>query len=394
MGIETVSNNGFDIAVLDGALTVSELASLTPALSSLLQEHPQNSIVLDMSKVTSVDASTSRLLQNIKKKMDAANRRLYLLNPDEEQLSQLNPPGSTSPIPVINSISELQENVNLNTFKRYLPYAYEDEGGQLRLRLSCGVCGSSNVFGYLINKNDFEWKWPSEDYFPECVFTESGESFDFFGALPIVCTECLTTSIEIANFNVVDENNTIKYHSTFNDQIKLLLSKTIKKRKKILEEINVTIGDSFFKYPRNRMATLYCYLLAESCSRIASVNYNDSDMFTVGYLNYIALLYCEKTMKQGLIDNCRTFLTQVVSAPDRYNLIQLAQSYYIIFVSSLSLGKFKDLSKIMENYTDLIEQAGTVSDTPNSLDSPSFWFNRADEIWKNEISSKSSAIVL
>lgn len=392
MGIETVSNNGFDVAVLDGAITVSELASLTPALSSLLLEHPKNSIVLDMTNVTSIDTSTTRLFQNIKKKMDASNRRLYLLNPADDQKELLIQSGGTTAIQIIRSITEIQANVNLNTYQQYLPFVLPDDNHN-RLRLTCGICGSSNVFGYLINKNDYQWRWPTDDYFPECI-QKSGEPFDYFSNLPIICTDCLTTSIDVSNFNLVDESNTVIHHSIFKDQIKLLLSKTIKKRKKILDEVGVTVGDTFFNSPRNRVSSLYCYLLAESCARIAAINISDGNMFTVGLLNYTALLYCEKQLKPVLIDNCRTFLTQVIAAPEHYNHVQLAQAYYIIFVSSLSLGKFKELSKIMESYTELMELAGGVTDSANSLESPAFWFNRADEIWKSEISKKSSAISL
>jgi len=392
MGIETVSNNGFDIAVLEGALTVSELASLTPALSLLLQEHPKNSIVLDMSKVTAIDTSTTRLFQNIKKKMDASSRKLYLLNPASDHMDLLGMGGSATAIQIIKSIAEIQQNVNSNIFQHYLPFVLPDDNHN-RLRLTCGICGSSNVYGYLINKNDYEWRWPTEDYFPECI-QKSGEPFDYFSKLPIICTDCLTTSIDVSNFNLVDENNTVVHHSIFKDQIKLLLSKTIKKRKKILEEVGVTVGDTFFNCPRNRVSALYCYLLAESCARIAAINISDGNMFTVGLLNYISLLYCEKPMKPVLIDNCRTFLTQVIASPEHYNHVQLAQAYYIIFVSSLSLGKFKELSKIMESYTELMDQAGGVTDSANNLESPAFWYNRANEIWKNEISKKSSAIVM
>lgn len=390
MEIETVANNGFDVVMLRGSGTISALASLTPAFTSLMQEHPQNSIVIDMSQVSSIDTSVIRLFQNIKKKMDASQRKLFLLHPSTEHTKQIAAVMENTPIPIIERISELQQNVNARTYQNFLPFTIE-ENQFLRMRLSCGICGSPNVYGYLFNKNDYLWNWPTEDYFPECT-AQTGESFDLFSALPIICADCLTASIELSSFNILSEDNVIRHHSSFNDQTKLLLSKALKKRKKLIDEIGVTIGDNFFKVPRNRVATLNIYLLSEMCSRIIAINHNEVTMFTVGFLNYITLLYCERTMKTGLIDNCRSFLTQVISSPGRYNHVQLSQAYFILFISALSLGKMKDITSIMENYSTHMEQAGTVNESVPSIDSAAFWFNRADEIWKQEISKKSSLI--
>ena len=117
-------------------------------------------------------------------------------------------------------------------------------------------------------------------------------------------------------------------------------------------------------------------------------------MFTIGYLNYLTLLFSDKSTKERLIDNCRTWLTQTLSDQEQYNHVEISQSFFIVFVASLSLGKYKDLSKIMENYNAFMDQIGTVSEESNDINSPHFWFNRADEIWKDEIAKKSSAITL
>ena len=392
MNIETVSNNGYNIAQLQGAFTVGALSSVTPVLSSLIEDYPGNALVIDLSEVESIDHSSIRLITNIKKKLESSHQKLYLLNPNDTLQAQSASVPTASDVTIIENISELQQNVNDATYQRYLPYT-TSENGYLRLNATCGICGSNNVFGYLLEKNNYEWGWIKNEFFPTCNL-QNGESFDYFGSLPIVCADCLTASIEIDHFNLVDADNNVRHHSKLNDQTKLFLSKTTKKRKKLLEEYDTIIGDTFFQCPRSRPIALSCYLLAESCARIAVANHQGVSMFTVGYLNYIALLFAEKTSKTELIDNCRTWLTQVLTESDQYNHVQLAQSHFIIFIASLSLGKYKDLSKIMENYSTLIEQIGNVGDTANNLNSPMFWYQHAETIWKEEINKKSSAIVI
>lgn len=393
MNIESVSNNGYNIAQLQGEFNVGTLSSVTPVLSSLIQDNPGNDLVIDMSEVVSIDSTSIRLLCNIKKKLENSRRKLYLLNPSDDQKEQLRQNQSDDEIPIIGNVSELQQNVNDATFQRYRPFT-TPEDNILRYNAQCGVCGSPNVFGYLLEKNIFNWSWLSDEYFPVCK-TQSGENFDYFSSLPIVCADCLTTSLDIDHFALTGEgDSTPRRHSTYNDQTKLFLSKTTKKRKKLLEENDILLTDTFFQFPRSRPSALSCYLLAESCARVAMANHQNVSMYSIGYLNYLALLYAEKSAKSELIDNCRTWLTQVLSDQEQYNHVQLAQSHFIIFIASLSLGKYKDLSKIMENFSNLMEQIGNVDDTADNLNSPMFWYSHADHIWKDEINKKSSAIVI
>jgi anti-anti-sigma regulatory factor len=392
MNIETVSNNGFHIAILHDDLTISTLSSLTPALSSLMQDNPKDDIVLDLSDVPTIDGSVIRLLQNIRKKLETTERKLYLLNVTEALKNQLDTFTGENKLPMIDSLTELHKNVNNDNYQYYLPFTYP-EGDFLRFHCSCGVCGSKDVFGYHLKQTDYRWTWPENDYFPMCT-SASGEPFDFFASLPIVCAECLTTSVDITNFNLYDADNQLKRHGNFDDQTKLLLSKSAKKRKKILDKNTTAIGDTFFKCPRNGKTAFYVYQLAESCARIAVVNHPGTTMFTIGYLSYLSLLFSDKASKERLIDNCRTWLTQTLSDQNLYNHVELSQSFYIVFVASLSMGKYKDLNRIMENYNTFIEQIGSISDEANDINSPHFWFTRADEIWKDEIARKSSAITL
>jgi anti-anti-sigma regulatory factor len=392
MDIETVANNGFQIAILKGPMSISSFSSLTPVLSGLIQKNPDQDLVLDLSGVPTIDISAMRLLVNLKKRLESADCKLYLLNPEESQKAAITASPAGTEFNIISDISELQRTVNRDTFELYRPFTV-NENGFTRLRATCGVCGSENVYGYLLNQNDYTWKWPDNDYFPEC-FTRTGEPFDYFATLPIVCPDCLTASIDITHFNLVDAGGTIRHHNNYTDQIKLLLSKGIKKRKKLLDELNTVIGDTFFQAPRNRTSALGCYLLAETCARITTVSQNASGMFTVGYLNYLTLFFADQTMKPGLIDSCRTWLTQALAAPEQYNHVQLALSHFIIFIASLSLAKYKEVSKIMEDYTELMKGFGSVSDSSINLDSPMFWFSRAEAIWKDEILRKSSAIMV
>lgn len=162
----------------------------------------------------------------------------------------------------------------------------------------------------------------------------------------------------------------------------------------MIDDIGMVIGDNFFKFPRNNTAALYSCLLSESCARIAAVNQTTVSLFSVGLLNYLALQYADTTLKTELIDNCRTWLTQALNTPEKYSVVQQAQSYFILLISSLSLQKYKDLSKIMESFSHLIEASSNVGIEINNLNNPIFWYEKAAEVWKDEIAKKSSAFTM
>lgn len=390
MPFETSSHNGFELLTFHGSQCIGALSKLTPTFTTLLQKHPGSHIVLDLSDVSEIDKSVTKLFININRRLIAAQQQLYLLHPAASYQQQLK--DNSIELKILDDLAELQRNVNKDNYQKYLPCTYP-ENNLLRLQATCGVCGSSNVIGYCMDSNAYTFQWEQDDFFPHAT-TATGESFDYFGMLPIICQECFTTSIDINAFNLLDADKAMRQHSNLDDKTKLFLSKTIKKRKKMVDDIGTVIGDDFFKFPRNNTAKLYCYLLSESCARIAVVNQASISMFTVGLLNYLALQYADSTLKTELIDSCRTWLTQALNSPDEYSVVQQAQSYFILLISSLSLQKYKDLSKIMDSFSNLVEENSNVDIEINNLNNPIFWYEKADEVWKSEIAKKSSAFTM
>lgn len=392
MNIETVVHDSFQVAALDGAFTINAIASLTPAFSSLLQADPGLDLVLDFENVSSLDTSAIKFLGNINRKVGSKGKTLYLVNVNDTFKGRLNGSPESAGIPRLASTAELQQNSDDNMFRQYLQFAAE-ENGVHRLRAVCGVCGSSRVSGYLLNHLDYTWSWPKEGFFPHCT-TSTGGPFDFFGTIPVVCSNCFAASIDFRNFGLAGLDGNVLHRSTFDDRTKLYLSKTTKKRKELLKECATVMGDDFFDYPRDRQSALFSYLLADSCARISAVNHNSTSMFLVGYINYLCLIFAGRERYGTLIDNCRTWLSQVISAPESYSPIQLAQSYYITFISLISLEKMNEARKTMESYLSFTNGLGSGAGENGKLSSPSFWFNRAHAIWKGEIERKSAVFSL
>ncbi|HEX2959489.1 MAG TPA: STAS domain-containing protein [Chitinispirillaceae bacterium] len=387
MELQTSTHYDYNVIGFQGIINLSVLPSLTPQLTLFIQNNLDKNIVIDLTETTSIDSNTLRMLINIKKRFDSNNKQFFLLRPSQDILTLLKTTNLTKVMNVITKLSDIPPDADANIFEKYLPFTIQTDNLR-QLRCSCAICGSSNVIGYLFDRSNFIWKWENSSYFPVCEDKE-GNQFDFFSAQPIVCTECYMASIDPAQFNLLSETGDVIKHSVCDDKTKLLLSKAIKKRKKMMES-DMIVGEHFFMFPRNRRSSYYAYLLTENCSRAASMNKDVFDPYMIGFMNYLTLQYADSN-REELIDNCRTWLTQALNNSERYRAFELARIYYISMVATLMLGKLKELLKLYETFTSIMKTFPQ-EDISTDIDSPHFWYQKADAVWNKEIQQKSEII--
>jgi anti-anti-sigma factor len=384
-----MSNNNYDVICLQGAYNLSLLPTLTPQLTAFFQEHTPKDLVIDLTNVTTIDSSIIRVIINLKKRIESTNNRFFLMHPSEDVITLLNDSNLVKILTIINDYSELQRIIDKFSYDRYLPFTYQEKELK-RLRCSCGACGSNNVTGYLLSPNDYIWKWREKDIFPSSE-DSSGNFFDYYSALPVLCTDCLMSSIDISLFNIIDENNSIRYKSILDDKTKILLSKATKKRRKILETGGI-LTENYFSFPRNRSTSFQAYILAESCAKAVAVNKGGTDPFNIGYMNFLALQFAPEDEKEELTNNCRTWLTQVIADPALFTTLQMAQTYYILLNVSLTVERYKDVSKFFADFASLIDTQPEQETEANEITNPLFWFRNAEHIWQKEIERQSSVL--
>ena len=378
----------YDIFSLQGELVISSLTQITAELNKFINNNPIKDVVLDLSQTTFIDSSGIRLIINLKKRLEGNSKKFYLLKPSEEVSNILSQTNIDKIILIINSSQELEKQMTANLFNTYLPYTTQEEE-QYRLHLSCSICGSKNVSGYLLDQNRYDWKWIDDDPFPTAVDMETKTPFDYFSLLPVLCLDCFMCSIRIRDFNICGENSVV-LKATIHDESRNILVKSIKKRKKIVNR-NISSNDRYFLHPRDKTAIYNTYQLAEFCTRSISMLKLDAFPFDIGYLNYLAICYADTKIKEEHISGCRTWFTQTLSNASSLPMFELAVSYFSLLISNLNLDKMKDASQVFADFTNFINDIpDTIS--PNGISSPIFWYNQAELIWKKDIESKSSIL--
>jgi len=385
MELLTTSFTGYDICSLKGELKINEIPAITTQFFKYTQADHGIDLVFDLSQVTFIDSAGIRLLINLNKRLEGFHRKFYLLKPSEQVWSVLKSVNLDKVFAVIEDYEKIQKCISAGIFEAYQPFAYP-EGDQRRLRAICAVCGSSSVMGYLVDPNVYEWKWVEDDAFPTSFLKGNPAPMDVFKLLPIVCIDCCTCTINPALFHAAD-NEKITVHSRLDEESKVLLAKSIKKRKKILETAGLSTVANF-RHPREKTACYLLYILAESCAHAMAVSRLSANEFTIGYLNYLALRYATTEQKPELINNCRTWLTQLFHENKDHHIEDLAKAYFILINASLSTDKVKDAVAAFKDFQNLIEKLPPNLPT-TGIDSPHFWFSQAHHIWQHEIDAKS-----
>jgi anti-anti-sigma factor len=377
MSLSCVCFRHYDVFTLSGTLTYSSLPQITPEFNRYIETASPRHLVIDLSGADLVDSSILRLFVNLKKHLEVSRRGLYLLQPNPAVDRILRETNLDKAIVIVSKPADLAATVARRFKEHYLPYSSEFRGLR-KLSLGCPVCASPHVVGYLVDENDFDWKWEGDSIFPSSLRAGTAEVFDTAAVAPIVCTECYFCSIEVGDFNVIDAGGKISVHAAVDDLSKNLLSKSIPKRKKMMQ-LGVAIGETFFEHPRNAFSCVNLYQLAEACAQTMAVRKASESSFLVGYLNYIALRYSAEEQNAVLINNCRTWLSLVVSDPSISFRTHRAQSFFMLIACALKLDRAKDARAIAAQFQKFMDDAPPPS-YALGIEDPRFWFNQAQRL--------------
>jgi len=373
----------YDIFDLPVEIRVNILPLISPQLSNYMTENPRKDLVLNLSSVKFLDSSTIKLLVNLHKRMESDKKRLYLLKPSNDVMKIFSDVKLDGIFSFLNGCEELDKAVCSADYAAYLPFT-QKENGLRNLRGSCPLCGSENIVGYLINVNDYDWKWESDYPFPTAYLKGTSTALDVIGLCPIVCAECFMCSTNTADFTVND-GNAASIRSSLGEDAKLLLLKDVKTRKKIVEDIELVVGQDFFSHPRKPVIAYNLHVLAESCVRSLTALKSAALPFWIGYYSYLSTKYAPSHKKDALIDNCRTWLTQVINEKQRYNFIHLSKTYFILLIAAISLNKDKEAGRLFVDFSELIDALPPgVKSYSSGFNSPAFWFTQAKFILEKQ----------
>jgi anti-sigma B factor antagonist len=389
LDISHLSSGCYDAICFSGEITISTLLPVTAELNQYTSNILSRNMVVDLNEATTIDSNGIRMLINLDKKAKTNKCNFYIMNPSEHVKNILENTNMNKVFSIIDSYDKLESKIQKNIFDMYLPYTKE-ENGLHRLHCSCSVCGSLEVSGYLIDLNAYNWRWHHDDPFPTAYTKDKDELFDVFGHMPIVCTECYMASIRMSDFNILDKNDSIVFKSNFNDESKNLLSKSIKKRKKMVES-EFKVDETFIVNPREDDTKYKAYELAELCIRTVSILNKNATPFEIGYLNYMAIQYAKQNKKEEYINNCRTWFTQTLQREEEISSYERVVSNFVLLVAELNLNKKKDAAQRYSDLKTIIDSLPS-SSSDEGLHNPNFWFKQADFIWNKEIKAQSDAV--
>jgi anti-sigma B factor antagonist len=388
MNIVFETHGGQDIFKLKGEIKVNLIPEITPQLFKYIQTNQDKNLILDLSAVDFIDSSTLRMLINLHKRLEPQKKKLCLLSPSMPVKKIIEDVKLDSVFTIFSSNTDLEQESTDILRKAYGDFTREQDGLK-KLTCTCPVCGSNDVVGYLVDENAYDWIWEKDSLFPVCMTKDTKKPFDVLSLLPIVCTGCYMSSLNFAHFHAsAGGEDAPAISARLSDAVKQQLSKSIKARKKTMESC-VVVGDHFFNHPRQKIATYYCFRLAESCARSMAAAKMAGTPFLIGYSNYLAIQYAGQDMKEELIGNIRTWMNQVISDKESYGTIEIAKAYFTLLASTFSLEKPKEAAKILDEFSSFVKSipAGTGENSPG-INNPVFWHSQAQRIGEKTAATK------
>jgi len=376
--LDTINNS--DVFKLKGEIKVNLIPVITPQLARYIQTNPGKNLVLDMAQVDFIDSSTIRMLINLHKRLEPDGLHLCLLAPSNAVTRILADVQLDKVFTVYQTADDLAQQQIMQQSDVYRKLAQE-ENGVFKLQCTCPVCGSNDVHGYYADIDALDWRWEDNDLFPKSELSGVETKQDVFSLQPVVCGNCYMSSIDIAHFTVLSAETDNSVLSNLPETAKQHLMKNGKNRKKIMESCIVT-GDHFFKNPRNKIATYYAYKLAESCARSMAATKMPAAPFLIGYINYLMIKYATNEQKDECIDNIRTWLSLVLTDQNAYRAKEIAQTYAILLMADLSLGKPKEGLKLLDDMTLFMQTLPFNTQPATKISSPFFWYEQAQRIEK------------
>ena len=377
MALQLVTLDDYDIIPLSGTVTISTLSTISPELNRHVQSNGGRHVVLDLSLTQHIDSSVIKLLLNLKKRLEEKNREFGILAPAGAVVDLLKITNLDKTLRVVPDLQSFERHLATREAQKLAPFTTGAEGTR-RVRMSCPVCGSQEVVGYLVDRSKYAWRWNGDAAFPVASDAVTGQDVDYFSLLPVICGDCYLCATDMRQF--VFTADTERRFPTFVDEpLRVLLAKGVHKRKSLMQTAGVVIGDNFFLYPRNQRAGYLLYLLAENTARTIAMK-DPAFCFQTGFLNYLTINYAFTEQKPMLIDNCRTWLTRAVAAPESLTHLQLAQAYFVLMIANLNVEKKKEAMQMFNACRKLaasLPQHLTLSGVRN----PQFWASQCDRIW-------------
>ncbi|MFW5775416.1 MAG: STAS domain-containing protein [Chitinivibrionales bacterium] len=382
MVMSMAESTTYDVCNISGEMTINSLVKASQEFTRHLSENDTKDLVLDLSDVPYMDSAGIRLLVNLKKRLSSNNRSLYLLSPSQDVARVITETNIHTMVPVLKSIEHLDNKAIVKSYALFEDVSYTDEHGFKRLECRCPVCNAHQVVAYWLNPNDFSWKW-DQPYFPTCLSVSDQKRVDLFALSPIICTECWFTSIRPEEFILCKDGKPIADSILSREAINALM-KLNKKRREIMS-IGRVIGDNFFLYPRDTIASQRAYLLAEQCARAHGGHQHCNRSFTIGYLNYCGLKYAAEHEQKALLENCRTWITSALS--QHLAVSDRLTGLFMMVVVYLRLGRKKQAREFLHKL-DTLAQSSAQYECPKIKECPAFWTGQAHYLWEqNELNA-------
>ncbi len=333
-----------------------------------------NSVLLDLSRVKSVDSVGFKLINNVYNTLEKQGVSFSILCGSAELAEQF--------CRVLPNISLVDGDAGASV------YGSVRKGTHwVNATIECPVCHNTDFPSEFLNQQAIKFIWKEHSLLPVAVNSTTDEEIDFYRDTLIMCSECLLTSFYKEDFICHSEGQ--EFPPIYSSDARTLLIKSTNRRKDMLAKIGVEQGD-YLSFFADREHLDYAYRLCADCITATSFDRGINRFYEVGLAHFLVYNFMNGAKKDSeLLEKAEMSFKDCIRFPPQDIPDRIWQSYYYLLVVEVCRGKQPQLL----NLIDAFRKAGADPGKQAGAGQYEFWYRQAQKVYKkaiNDVASKYS----
>src|SRR3989339_1414338 len=302
-------------------------------------DSPAEGFLLDLSSVGQIDSMGYRFINNLLASLKRNKADIIVFSDNRERLEDFR-----KIVPDAKTFDTEDAAIEA-ALKASCSDAYFD------VQLECIICSCRDLPSRVINRENLKIHFKEGSYLPQYRDLITGQDIDLYRKGLIRCPDCLLTSFSHADFiNIVGERRVLP---EFSFEVKSLLTKTINRRRDIVQKGNIEVTRLQSLSASNELREMECaYRLCADTLATISFDRSRSRYFEFGLAHLLTYFHLAENKKdREIIQKADTAFKECLkNRPVDEKKDEVWQSYYYIIVLSFLLDRTGASLAILERF--------------------------------------------
>ncbi|OGS35818.1 MAG: hypothetical protein A2293_03285 [Elusimicrobia bacterium RIFOXYB2_FULL_49_7] len=361
------------VVLLDFNLDIRNLVRMKTFFTPFLENQTtKQGLVLDLSKVKTIDSMGHKTIQNLWSKLAAQQRTLALYTESAEFTEQIK-----TIHPEIRLIASQKEMAAWT--------ALSAKAAASVTEMECPLCGNKGIEKQVSDLTGMEFTWEDDDFFPLC--RENGVVVEYYRRTILLCTECLFASLYPEDF--VHIQNEERHVPPLTDEVRMLLMRTTNRRRDLLKRTELQPEDLIRTREKDDYAMEYCCRLLAECMNAMIFDRSLNRFYEIGLATLLIYRYMRPGVREkGLLEAALQAFSNCIKNPPDKEGEKVFQSFYFSIVCAVLLGQKLDARQVLHRFEK------NKQEWPGKEERMAFWYANGQKWYNKEVQKDASKFII